>query len=298
MPTYSVRHVTSYRYGDAVTVGHHLAHLLPRATERQDVHAAAIELVPPAHHRGDFVDAFGNRATYLLVPGPAVGLEVTATCEVSVASWPPWPDDNTAPRPARAWDEVATALATDYSPAALEARRFALWSPFVGPSADLAAYAAGSFPPGRPLDEAAVDLMSRIHADFTFDPSFSDVSTPVAEVLAARRGVCQDFAHLMIGALRSLGLAARYVSGYIETEPPPGQPRLVGADASHAWCSVWIPDRGWLDCDPTNDQAPPQRHITVAWGREYGDVTPLRGVVYGPAADQELSVAVDVVRVG
>ena len=140
------------------------------------------------------------------------------------------------------------------------------------------------------------DLTTRIFTDFTFDPAFSDVSTPLAEVLDHRRGVCQDFAHLAIGCLRSVGLPARYVSGYIETEAPPGQPKLVGADASHAWCATYVPGWGWLDLDPTNDQVAPARHITVAWGRDYRDVAPLRGVVVGPAAPQELAVAVDVSR--
>ena len=297
MIRYRVQHVTSYRYGEPVTVGHHLAHLLPRGTERQEVHAASVILEPPEEHRGEHVDTFGNQATYLLVPGPTEALTVTAICEVSVAWWAPWPDDNATPGPSAAWDDVARTLGSDYSPAAVDARRYRVASPFVAPSETLAQYASASFPAGRPLDEAAVALMSQIYADFTFDASFSDVSTPLSEVMSERRGVCQDFAHLMIGCLRSLGLPARYVSGYIETTPPPGQPRLAGADASHAWCSLWVPNRGWLDCDPTNNQAPPQHHVTLAWGRDYADVTPLRGVVYGPAAEQELAVAVDVTRV-
>ena len=150
--------------------------------------------------------------------------------------------------------------------------------------------------PAGPVVEAVTDLTTRIFTDFTFDPAFSDVSTPLAEVLDHRRGVCQDFAHLAIGCLRSVGLPARYVSGYIETVAPPGQPKLVGADASHAWCATYVPGWGWLDLDPTNDQVAPARHITVAWGRDYRDVAPLRGVVVGPAAPQELAVAVDVSR--
>ena len=136
-----------------------------------------------------------------------------------------------------------------------------------------------------------------IYETFEYDPTFTDVSTPLSAVLAGRRGVCQDFAHLAAGCLRSLGLAARYVSGYIETDPPPGRPRLVGADASHAWCSVWVPQLGWIDFDPTNDRLPTHRHVTLAWGHDYGDVAPVRGVVIGPAVDQALSVEVDVQRV-
>jgi transglutaminase-like putative cysteine protease len=171
-------------------------------------------------------------------------------------------------------------------------------STFVTPSADLARFASWSFLPGRAFHEAVIDLSHRIFVEFAFDPSFSDVSTPLADVLTYRRGVCQDFAHLAIGTIRSLGLPARYVSGYIENEPPPGQPKLVGADASHAWCSVYIPGWGWLDVDPTNDKAPPMTHVTVGWGRDYADVAPVRGVVFGSPATQELSVAVEVARVG
>jgi transglutaminase-like putative cysteine protease len=136
-----------------------------------------------------------------------------------------------------------------------------------------------------------------IHESFEYDATSTDVSTPLSAVLTGRRGVCQDFAHLAAGCLRTLGLAARYVSGYMETEPPPGRPRLVGADASHAWCSVWVPQQGWIDFDPTNDRMPTNRHVTLAWGRDYGDVAPVRGVVIGPAVDQTLTVEVDVLRV-
>ncbi len=290
---YRVTHRTSYQYGAPLTVGHHVAHLLPRATPTQQVHEATLELSPPPDHRIDHLDLFGNITTYLLVPGPADSLVVTSRSEVTVFPPPSWAGEGQAP----AWERVAAALPQLHSADAIEARQLALDSPLVEPSLELADYAAAAFAPGRPLDEAAVALTGQIYADFAFDPSFSDVSTPLADVLDARRGVCQDFAHLMIGCLRSLGLAARYVSGYIETNPPPGRPRLVGADASHAWCSVWIPGRGWLDCDPTNDHAPPQRHVTVAWGRDYGDVSPVRGIVYGPATSQELDVGVDVERV-
>jgi transglutaminase-like putative cysteine protease len=162
---------------------------------------------------------------------------------------------------------------------------------------ELAALTADAFPPGSDLVTGVRDLCHTIYTGFAFDPSFSDVSTPLVTVLEAGRGVCQDFAHLGVACLRSLGLAARYVSGYIETEPPEGEERLIGADASHAWFSVWVPGWGWLDVDPTNDHVPPARHVTVAWGRDYADVTPVRGVVIGPAATQELSVSVDVQRV-
>ncbi len=160
--------------------------------------------------------------------------------------------------------------------------------------AELSAIARVSFTPGRGVVEAAHDLCNRIFTGFTYDPTSTEISTPLADVLASKRGVCQDFAHLATGCLRSIGLAARYVSGYIETKPPPGRERVVGADASHAWCSIWTPSAGWIDFDPTNDHFPTRRHVTVAWGRDYADVTPVRGVVIGPSTAQTLDVAVDV----
>lgn len=183
------------------------------------------------------------------------------------------------------------------APAGLEARRYRQESPLVAPSAELAAFAAESFPSGRPLLCGVEHLMQRVYAEFAFDPHFTEIATPLAEVLQARRGVCQDFAHLVVGGLRSLGLAARYVSGYLETEPPPGQPRLQGADASHAWASVFVPNHGWVDFDPTNGVWPGTRHVVVAWGRDYSDVAPIKGVVLG-AGQHELQVAVDVERIG
>jgi transglutaminase-like putative cysteine protease len=158
----------------------------------------------------------------------------------------------------------------------------------------LRSIAARSFTPGRGIVEAAKALCTDIHATFRFDAGFSDVSTPLHRVLAARRGVCQDFAHLAVGCLRSIGLAARYVSGYIETDAPEGGERLIGADASHAWCSMWTPFAGWVEFDPTNGHLPVNRHVTVAWGRDYADVTPVRGVMIGPSTSQHLDVSVDV----
>jgi transglutaminase-like putative cysteine protease len=152
------------------------------------------------------------------------------------------------------------------------------------------------FTPGRSIIDVVIDLCHTINREFKFDAGFSDITTPISAVLAARRGVCQDFAHVAVAALRSKGLAARYVSGYIETRPPPGQPKLVGVDASHAWASAWFPAFGWLEFDPTNDQIPPRNHITVGWGRDYGDVAPVRGVVISSGGGQALDVAVDVTR--
>jgi len=288
---YSVVHRTEYRYGTPVTSSSTLAHVQPRPTATQRVVRADVASDPIADHAHWHLDAFGNLVAYLAVERPHDRLEVTATCEVEVevAEVP-------APSETPPWDGIATMLAGDVTDDGLLARACSVASPLVEPSTELAAYAAPSLPPGAPIGEAVRDLSRRIHEEFVFDPGFSDVTTPVAEVIAARRGVCQDFAHLTIGCLRSLGLPARYVSGYIETEPPPGESKLAGADATHAWCAVYVPGSGWLDLDPTNDQVPPRQHVTTAWGRDYSDVVPVRGVVFGPVTDQQLNVAVDVIR--
>ena len=179
----------------------------------------------------------------------------------------------------------------------IEARQFVAESPFVEFSPEVVEYGAASLAPDRPLLDAVEDLMGRIHNDFTYDPQFSDIATPLSDVLEHRKGVCQDFAHLAIACLRSQGLAARYVSGYLETLPPAGQKRLVGADESHAWFSVFVPYRGWVDFDPTNDQIPSDQHIIAAWGRDYADVAPLKGVLFGGGEEHALEVSVDVERI-
>ncbi len=232
---------------------------------------------------------FGNHVSYRAVEQVHDQLVVTGLYEVDLST----PEQLAWSPP---WEDLRAIVATDGSPDGLLARMCSIESKYVTPSADLARFASWSFLPGRAFHEAVVDLSHRIFTEFAFDPGFSDVSTPLADVLTYRRGVCQDFAHLAIGSMRSLGLPARYVSGYIENEPPPGTAKLVGADASHAWCSVYIPGWGWLDVDPTNDQAPPMSHVTVGWGRDYADVAPVRGVVFGSPATQELSVAVEVSR--
>jgi transglutaminase-like putative cysteine protease len=287
---YRVRHVTEYRYSAQVINGHTVAHLRPRATPNQTVISSDVTTAPAADHADEHLDAFGNHVSYRAVEQVHDQLVVTGVYEVDRETpehlvWSP------------PWEELRTIVATDGSADGLLARMCSIESKYVKPSADLARFASWSFLPGRAFHEAVVDLSHRIYTEFSFDPGFSDVSTPLADVLTHRRGVCQDFAHLAIGSIRSLGLPARYVSGYIENEPPPGVTKLVGADASHAWCSVYIPGWGWFDVDPTNDQAPPMSHVTVGWGRDYADVAPVRGVVFGSPATQELSVAVEVSRV-
>jgi transglutaminase-like putative cysteine protease len=287
---YRVNHRTDYRYGGRVAVGHTVVRLLPRAgLPHQTLVSGSVTVDPTPSHAHQHVDGFGNVLTYVTVEEPHDLLTVTATCEVEVAP-PPSPGGLWL----RPWEEAVAATAADRSDDGLMARLCRIDSPQVARHRDLRDFAAPSFPDRRPLGEAATDLTERIHDGFEFLPGATDVSTPVLQVLDERRGVCQDFAHLLLGALRSLGLGAHYVSGYLETQPPPGQPRLAGADASHAWVGLHVAGEGWVDLDPTNGLVRPERHVTVGWGRDYTDVAPVRGVVFGPPAEQKLSVSVDV----
>jgi transglutaminase-like putative cysteine protease len=287
---FRICHVTRYGYPDPVSLCHSVAHLKPREFAHQRCLSSQVRVDPwPAVSR-DYLDFFGNRVTYFSIQQSHGALEVTAQSEVEVMpqSLPP-----AAATPT--WEWVLERLRGGRGEAA-EARIFTLASPMIPHNDQATDYARSSFAPGRPVLEAVTDLMGRIFRDFEYDPHFSNVATPLSEVLEHRRGVCQDFAHLGLACLRGLGLAARYVSGYLETLPPPGQVKLQGSDASHAWFSVFIPDLGWVDFDPTNDQIPGQQHITTAIGRDYQDVTPLRGVFYGGGA-HDLRIAVDVNRI-
>lgn len=288
---YRVTHTTRYVYEARVGHCYNEARLLPRELPHQQVRTAGLTIDPVPEDRRQRVDYFGNQATYFSILTPHDTLVVTASSEVEVVPVPP-PDPLFA---SQSWEAVIEHLRQDLSDENLDAFQYCLNSPSIKIDGRLRAYALPSFSSGRVLIEAVEDLMGRIFKEFTYDPEFSDLATPLEEVLKHRSGVCQDFAHLAIGCLRSLGLAARYVSGYIETLPPPGKERLVGADASHAWFSVYLPGAGWIDFDPTNNQLPGEQHVTVAWGRDYGDVTPLKGVVYG-GGDHELTVSVDVER--
>jgi transglutaminase-like putative cysteine protease len=287
---YRVHHTTAYRYGAAMTDGYTVACLVPRPTTHQRVLAASVTVTPDASEQDSYLDAFGNLVHQFGLHEPHRSIQITADSVVEVT-------ERSSPVDATAWEDVVAMLETADGDLAIEAGFFRSTSLFVDlddVGVALRSIASRSFTPGRSIVAAADALCRDIHTTFQFDAGFSDVSTPLRRVLAARRGVCQDFAHLAIGCLRSIGLAARYVSGYIETVPPPGQPQLVGADASHAWCSVWTPNEGWVDFDPTNAHLPVNRHITVAWGRDYADVTPVRGVMIGPATNQHLEVQVDV----
>ena len=289
---YRIHHTTRYLYGDEIQLSHHLAHLSPRAAPRQHVITAALDIHPlPAlltRHR----DFFGNEATYFEMHAPHGRLEIRSTIEIEVT--PPAPID---PDAGPAWEAVRDALMEAGDPDARAAAAFAFSSRFVPALAELADYAAPSFVPGRPIAAALLDLTTRIHADFAFDTTATTIATPILEVLKERRGVCQDFAHLAIGCLRAQGLAARYVSGYLRTLPPPGKPRLVGADFSHAWLSAWCGGDFWLDLDPTNGRPGSADMIAIAWGRDYDDVSPVRGTFLG-TRHQKLTVEVDVEPVG
>lgn len=286
---YRIRHLTEYSYAEPMTQSYNLLHMTPRHLPGQRLLHTAIEIDPRPNDFRERTDYFGNPAAYFSVQGPHERLAVQATSEVEVDDVPGPELDLFVPVTVGQAQRQPQAQVLDVSEMCLD-------SPMVQTSAGLADYAAGELAAERPLIEAVAALVARIHADFAYEPGVTTVSTPLHEVLAQRRGVCQDFAHLAIGCLRSHGLAARYVSGYLETRPPPGQERLVGVDASHAWISVYVPPGGWVDFDPTNNQRARAGYITTAWGRDYGDVTPLKGVVFGGAKTQQLDVAVDVER--
>jgi transglutaminase-like putative cysteine protease len=286
---YRCRHVTRYDYGEDVPVSHHRLHLTPRPHPRQTCRSAAITVLPAPSVRVDHTDHFGNVSTYVAVQEPHRSLTIIAESDVAVSAPPPLDPLSTPP-----WEAVRDRLHALSGPdAAAEVVQFAFDSALVQVSPELAAYAAPSFPAGRPVADAALDLMRRIHGDFAFDPTATTVATPLGVAFANRRGVCQDFAHVLVGCLRAQGLPARYVSGYLRTLPPPGKPRLIGADVSHAWASVWCGDGPWLDLCPTNGRPADQDFITLAWGRDYGDVSPVRGVILS-GAGHTLSVEVDV----
>jgi transglutaminase-like putative cysteine protease len=290
---YRILHRTTYEYEVPMTDGYTVAHLLPRGTDRQLVHAAHLEITPEPSEYDEFLDLFGNRVVQFGVHRPHSQLVVDAWSEVELLA-------AAQIEPGPPWEEVAQLLKEVHGDIALEIAPFSGSSQFVdldGFGADLSEIALRVFWPGRPIVEATAALCALIFSEFVFDPTATDVSTPLAQVLRERRGVCQDFAHLATGCLRSIGLASRYVSGYLETEPPPGLPRLVGADLSHAWASVWTPHAQWVDFDPTNGHLPIERHMMVGWGRDFADVSPVRGVVIGPTSGQNLQVSVDVVPV-
>ena len=283
---YRVHHVTSYDYQTPVALSAHLAHLVPRALPFQRVLSAGLRTAPAASWRRDGTDHFGNAVTWLFLDMAHPAFEVTTEATVDVGF--PDPPASAATLP---WEQVRS-IARQGGRTAWQAAEFLFDSPLAPADADAAAYAAPSFPPARPVLAGLLELNDRINRDFTFRAGVTTTATTVREVLSRREGVCQDFAHLMIGALRGLGLPARYVSGYIRTLAPPGRTRRLGADQSHAWVGCWLgPEHGWVDLDPTNGLVVKEEHVVLGWGRDFRDVTPLRGVLLG-GAGHELSVRV------
>jgi len=288
---YRIVHRTRYRYSAPVARCRNEAHLRPRDTGRQECLASEVAVEPIPTSWSDRTDFYGNPLASFVVDGPFEELTVTATSSVEVGETDPLPVAGPT------WEDARTMLAEDLSRPLLDVREFCFSSPLVTTSRVVRSYAEESFPAGRPLVDSITELTRRIHEDFVYDPGFTTVTTPLEEVLMHRRGVCQDFAHLAVGCVRSMGLAARYVSGYLETAPAPGGERLVGTDASHAWPSVYVPGWGWLDVDPTNNEIVGPTYVTTAWGRDYADVSPLKGIVFGGGDSHTLDVAVDVSRI-
>ncbi|MFA5922732.1 MAG: transglutaminase family protein [Methylococcaceae bacterium] len=309
---YRITHTTLYHYSQPVGLCQNEARLQPRNFWRQLCHNSRFDIKPIPMDFRERIDFFGNRVAYFAIQQPHIQLIVTATSDVTI-----FPRQNTSDLfNQMKWEQVRSLLQEtplqgqsqiqpgqsqsqiqnqDLTVEILDARQYVLDSPMVTVTPELADYAQSSFLPNRALVDVVHDLMQRIYKDFIYDPAFTTIATPLSEVLSFRRGVCQDFAHLAIACLRAYGIAARYISGYVETLPEPGKQRLVGADASHAWFSVYIPGTGWLDYDPTNNTVPLDQHITLAWGRDYSDVAPLKGIAFG-GGQHTLSVSVDVMR--
>ncbi|MGH7817919.1 MAG: transglutaminase family protein, partial [Candidatus Binatia bacterium] len=285
-------HYTAYRYSEPVMLSHQLLHLTPRLLDYQPIQEHEVVIKPAPTQQRNIIDAFGNPVTEIAIEAAHTSLDIIART-ATAARERPVIDPNGTP----AWEIVREALAYRAAwhpePAILEATQFLFESPYARVKRSLRAYASDCFEPGRPILAAAAALMAKIHGEFKFDAAATSVTTPVMTFFEQKRGVCQDFTHLMISCLRSTGLAARYVSGYLFTRPAPGKPRRLGTDVSHAWVSLFVPGSGWIDLDPTNNVMPSSDHITLGWGRDFSDVTPLRGVING-GGEQTLEVKVTV----
>jgi transglutaminase-like putative cysteine protease len=285
---YHITHRTLYEYAAPVSVSHHVARLEPRTSATQTCENFSLKIFPEPSLRKARMDYFGNQLCFFAIQEIHSRLEIVTSSRVTVQLRTPAANESTAP-----WESVADMFRDPVSPEVVEPYQFVFDSPHVRASPELADYARQSYSPGTPLLAGARDLTRRIHEDFKFDPRATTVATPLEEVWQKRRGVCQDFAHLGIACLRSLGLPARYVSGYLRTRPPAGKARLVGVDASHAWFRIFCPGTGWVDFDPTNNVQTAEEHIIVAYGRDYGDVSPVAGILTG-GGSHEVRVSVDV----
>ena len=285
---YQIRHSTRYRYEHPVGSSYQSLHLTPRQFDRQSVETSSIVVSPEPLSAETRTDFFGNRVTDLFIRDPHEELTILAESSVSVRS-----NDDILLDLSPSWDQTAELARLATTNEAMEAGRFCFPSPQITLSG-VHEYSAALFTSGKPLLRLAMELTEQIYRDFQYRGGVTDVYTPVPEVLQARAGVCQDFAHLGLACFRAHGVPARYVSGYLLTQPAQGQPRLTGADASHAWFSVWCPEFGWVDFDPTNNIQTQAEHITLGWGRDYSDVSPTRGFIRG-GGQQQLSVAVDVI---
>lgn len=289
---YRVEHHTVYRYSEPVMLSHQQLHLTPRRLDYQSVETHEVIIKPEPTQQRSIVDPFGNPLTEIAIETSHTTLDITARSKLAVQERGAVGPDKTP-----TWETVRDTLCyrVGWRPAAavIDATQFLFESPHARVKTSLRKYASDCFTPGRPILAAAITLMAKLHGEFKFDATATNVTTPVMKFFEQKRGVCQDFTHLMISCLRSTGLAARYMSGYLLTRPAPGKPRRVGADASHAWVALFVPGQGWIDLDPTNNLLPSLEHITIGWGRDFSDVTPLRGVING-GGEQTLEVKVTV----
>lgn len=288
---FEISHRTIYRYSAPVAQSHHLLHLTPRSHVRQTVLRHSLIIDPAPASKAELTDDFGNPASIISIEQDHTKLEIHSRSQVQVQAPPPVETSLSAP-----WNDVAAQLRGSLGPETFEPVQYTCPSRYIRATRDIYKFVRPAFPEGKPLLAAVQDLTAKIHREFKFETGATDAATSVEEVLRIRRGVCQDFAHLEIACLRTLGLAARYVSGYLLTYPPEGQPKLVGADASHAWVSVWSPEWGWIDFDPTNNLIPKEEHIAIAFGRDFQDVSPVSGVLLG-GGEHDVEVAVDVTPV-
>lgn len=290
---FRIRHITTYQYADRVTHCYNMANLVPRNTTRQQCLSNRISITPYTAITNQRTDYFGNVAYHFEIQKPHKRLTITAESEVEVQDDSPSMELSLGITYREALEQLARADNMEL----VEAREFVLNSPMIRTSDAIKAYALPSFSPERSLDECVRDLTHRIFTEFKYDPGFTTVATPLHDVLEHKRGVCQDFAHLQVACLRAMGIPAQYVSGYIETLPPPGQVKLTGVDATHAWIAYYSPEQGWVEYDPTNDTLAGVQHIVTAIGRDYYDVTPVKGVIFGGGSAPNLKVSVDVARI-